>query len=249
MQYNIVVTKQSTDRPFFDLYNYSACLNLNGASALRHWRDHDIDLARSDVIKRWRWRGMRSHLIIGGLMGASRPVRNQGGSWRVPVRETDEESPGEQCVLAMLDRLRMYQQHIKVQVSHDQLYVYSNDLAIIDDLRQLDGVQLSWVKQAQVDRPRDVVLLRTVNHSRRSYLRERWLPPEQVVHLRNFLEHQTEIRISPGMTKWLMRDKSDARGMYVPSGWFIDHNDSGEIFLLEMCVPRLVRKTVDIQQR
>ncbi|MGA0094728.1 MAG: squalene/phytoene synthase family protein [Chthoniobacterales bacterium] len=64
-----------------------------------------------------------------------------------------------------------------------------------------------------------------------------------------FLEHQTEIRISPGMTKWLMRDKSDARGMYVPSGWFIDHNDSGEIFLLEMCVPRLVRKTVDIQQR
>ncbi len=245
MQYNIVVTQQSTDRPYFDLYNYSACLGLAGASALRHWRDNDIHHARSDVIKRWHWRSMRSHLIMPGL----RPMRNQGGSWRVLPRESDEESPGQQCVLSMLDRLRLYQQHIKVQVSHDQLYVYTNDLDIIDDLRQLDGVRLSWVRQAQVDRPRDVVLLRTVNHSRRSYLRERWLSQEQVAHLRNFLEHQTEIRVSPGMTKWLLREKPDARGMYVPGGWFIDHNDSGEIFLLEMCVPRLVRKTVDIQQR
>lgn len=239
------VTPTSTDRLYHDLYTYSSCLRIPGASALRNWRQGTLQQAQNDVVKRWNWRAWRAQLIYGG----NKLLNNQGGSWRPSDLDVVRGNQDLELIQSLLGRLRQHQQDIKVQVSHDMLYIYCNDLDIVDFLGDSAGVTLCWTKQAMVDRPRDVVLLRTVNHSRRSFLRERWLSVEHTENLTNFLRNQTEIRLSPGMQKFLKMPQRLTKGMYVPSGWFIDHDDNGEIFMLEMVVPRLIRKTVEIRQR
>ena len=249
MQYKL--QRVGSDRLFFDLYRYTACIGLEGASALRGWRCEQEQDALDGISKRWAWRAWRNQYI--NLQGLSRA--NRGGSWQ-KTRASVAPDQAEQEIKVQLDRvmtvfkiLRQNRDDIKATVSLDMMYVYCNDLAIIDALAASPGVNINYVREVDIDRPRDVLLLNQPTHSHRSYFREKWLPPDQSTMLRNWLLGQHHIRLGPSLGKWVHRYNQDNKGHYIPPNWFIDHDNRGELLMLEMVSPRLVRKTLEIHKR
>jgi len=264
MQYKLDAV--SSDRLYFDQYNYTACLALPGASALRGWRIQDESDARNDVSKRWAWRAWRNqHINVHG-----RWVANVGGSWRgfqggrswpktlsaEDVQQMEQRHAMELThLMEVFELLRRYRDSIKCTFSLDLVYMYFNDLEVLNAMANIDTVSVQYARKARVDRPRDVLLLNEPTHSHRSYFREKWLPEDQSRMLRNWLGGQQQIRLSPSLYKWLHRDSHNqlaplkVSGCYVPANWFIDHDNSGELLMLEMVIPRLIRKTLEIQKR
>jgi hypothetical protein len=208
----------SRDRRFYDLYEYGICVSLPEAGVLRA-------KTQTELVK-----------SIG--------YRNQARSnW-----STKEQIAGEvlQNLLLAFDEIDRVRSQIKLVVSYNIMYIYSNDVAVLRHLAALPYVNFCNAVQSVIDRPRDVVLKTNPKFCYRSYFRERMLEEHDRDNLINFLDSRTD---SFGFTATLRQHLTRYRYHWIQRHHFVEHNDPKDITMLSLVIPGLIRKTVPIQAK
>jgi len=208
----------SRDRRFYDLYEYGICVSLPEAGVLRA-------KTQAELVK-----------SIG--------YRNQArSSW-----STKEQIAGEvlQNLLLAFDEIDQVRSQIKLVVSYNIMYIYSNDVAVLQHLASLPYVNFCNAVQSVIDRPRDVILKTNPKFGYRSYFRERMLEDHERDNLINFLDSRTDCF---GFTATLRQHLTRNRYHWVQRHHFVEHNDTKDITMLSLVVPGLIRKTVPVQAK
>ena len=122
------------------------------------------------------------------------------------------------------------------------VWIYTNDiklLKILDNCKYLDCKKFT---QAQVDRPKNSVLLKNSKHTHRSYFKNIKLSLEEKQQLANFFtSQQKNIRPSPSLKTWLHGKFNRTQDYF-----FIDHDGEQWLLMMSLVIPGLVRKTLEI---
>lgn len=213
-----------SDRLFYDRWNYCVKFYLAEVSILRDTlEDHEI-LEALDSRKRWReqartrWPGLNMAMVHGNI-------------------DTDTVN----FLLKFAYFLKNNDHDYKMVISVNHAWIYTNDTAFLNKITQLDCVRYPKFTQAVISKPRDCVQLRSPKHQWRSYLRSVRLEPVQKEHLINYLNNQSDIRVSAGMQTWLDSHYARSQDYY-----FIDHNGKGFETMLSLVLPKIIRRTLPI---
>lgn len=138
----------------------------------------------------------------------------------------------------------------KLTLSGNWAYIYTNDDAFAKRLiAACPGVHLRYVKQAKLTQPRDAVLLNESKFAYRTYLRSMWVDDHQLTSLDSFFTAQQEQLQPCKSLKMFLKSNTAYRNHWLASHYFVDHNDPGYCLMLNLVVPRAVRKTLPIVQR
>ena len=136
----------SKDRLFYDQYEYGICVSVTEAGVLRAKTlkalEHNIEYRNSTRRQYW-----------GNIQGNIDTITK---ATLVDVWKT-------------LDAVR---DSIKLIVSYNVLYIYSNDISVLAYLADLPQVKFCSAVQAVVDKPRDVVFKTDPKFKFRSYFRD-----------------------------------------------------------------------------
>jgi hypothetical protein len=218
------------DRLFYDQFEYCIGFQLAEISALRELDHACID----DIIERrkqWRemalqrWtKGQRSH---GTIMSRR---------WRDITAQTQAD------LHSLADVLLTISAEYKLVVSVDQGYVYTNELALINQLATMPELNHKTYTQARIIRPKNTIQLKNPQHEYRTYLRATKLSAQEKQVLIDFLQNQqSHVRISPGLKNWV-RDPFTRTQDY----FFVDHNGCSWLSMLSLVRPGIIRKTLQI---
>lgn len=219
MQYNInPVEKNSL---FFNRYEFSVRFDLEEVTLLRGLPYDRIEEMAED---RNRWRRESG--------------RNFG--WRHDRITQDQVIDLKTLCSVLLG----YRDEIKFTVSYNRGYVYTNNLAIIDRLQGLEFLTKIHVQQVQtVGRP-NTISLKNPSWSHRTYFRSKVISNQQREMLIEYLNGRQNIRLSSGLKNWMINRKSWET--WVQDYFFFDHNNDGELLFLNMVIPRITGRTLQI---
>ena len=130
----------------------------------------------------------------------------------------------------------------KLVVSMNQGWVYTNDIALIDQLDHMSELTYKTYTQAEIVRPKNTIQLRNPRHQFRTYLAMCKLTAEQRLNLEEFLITQSEyVRLSPALARWI--DMSFNR---TQDYFFVDHDSENWCTMLSLVQPGIIRKTMHI---
>lgn len=211
------------DRLFYDQYLYCFNFRMQEVSVLREGLDHDAITRVLAYRESWN----RSP--------------NFGGSWRSRRGKEINDDVRKGCH-ALCDFL-LAQSDYKLMLSMDWGYIYTNDLPMIESMQDLDYITPVGLKQVVVDRPRDTLIIQNSQHEMRSFFRSARLTQEQKDNLTQFLRNQDDVRMGPGLARFL---KDEQKYRYINDNNFIDHNGTGILLMLNLILPRAIRKTVKL---
>lgn len=224
-KYKLVVK----DRLYFDRFEYSMGFHLEEVSCLRELRHDYID----DMVQRrrtWRemarqrWKGQKAAIILAQTHG----------------REITDQTVDNLHALAQV--LITAVAEFKLVVSVSQAYVYTNDLDLIDCLDAMNILNYKTFARAHVTRPKNTLALKNPQHSFRSYLKSKNLTVQQKDQLATFLENQqTQVRVSPALREWIAMPFSRTQDYF-----FMDHNTESWLTMINLVVPGIIRKTMQI---
>ncbi len=206
----------SRDRLFYDQFEYGICISLPEAGVLRA-------KTKTELVKSIGYRNSSRY------------------SWK-------EQIVGDVLtnILAAFDELDRVRDQIKLVVSFNVMYIYSNDIAVLKHLADLPYAAFCNAVQAVVDRPRDVIVITDPKFRYRSYFRERCLEEADRDRLLNFLDSRRDIfKITNTLKVHLERN----RWHWVQRHHFVEHNDPKDITMLSLVVPGLIRKTLPVQAK
>lgn len=196
------------------------CLRAKGDSWEQY--SHNVD-------QLWNYRNS-SHLY-----SARRGV-NIGGSWNIPTVPQQRHN-----LMDMAKLLWQRRDHCRPVCYRGWIYVYTNQEDLLDDLAQRSYIPAVKLKRAVISCPRDVILRRNPAHSLRTFLRARRYTEEQKTRLQNWLQAQSNIRVSPGLCHWLEQRWTWCRDYY-----WIDHDDAGTVLMLELMLAGSIGPTRQI---
>jgi len=210
---------------FYSKYNYSVKFSQQELSAARNLSSQHINKI---IAVRRSW--------------------TLGMPWRRPISQQIVDNLHTTC-----DVLSKHKANIKFVVSMDTGYVYTNDLQIVQEIKDLcsSGVVRGYSAQQVIATvPQGTIALCDPKWKLRTYFRDCAVTDEQKESLRNYLANRENVRLSPGLQQWVTEDRSTRLGYkihpYVYGHFFIDHNDSGEVLFLNMVMPRITRRTFQI---
>jgi hypothetical protein len=93
-----------------------------------------------------------------------------------------------------------------------------------------------------VDRPRDSVRLRRSKYQYRTVLRNRTLTDQEREFVVNWLNNNAKnLRMGPALREWARQGSNIVQDYY-----FFDHHSMGEVSMLNLVRPGLVRRTMNI---
>jgi hypothetical protein len=154
-------------------------------------------------------------------------------------------------ILNTLKFFKQEQQPFKLTLSSNWVYVYFNDADMISRFEtQCPYAKIRFAKQAEVSKPRDVVLLKDTKYAYRTYFKSRWVEAHELTALDNFFTAHHEDNIKPcGSFKKFLKSNKKYRSHWLADHYFVDHNDSGYPLMLSLVLAKGVRKTLPIVQR
>ena len=159
---------------------------------------------------------------------------------RTVISDRDQERLHEVC-----DFLLAIKNPFKKVVCNNTMWFYTNTPEDFRAVVACPGTKLVERKQADVCLPTDCVVLNNPQHRFRTYFRERYLDESQRELIKKyFITRADQFRPSPGF-KMLLNGKR----MWIPSNYFVDHNDEKDALFINLACPQLVRKTLPIQAR
>ena len=159
---------------------------------------------------------------------------------RTVITDRDQERLHEVC-----DLLLAIKNPFKKVVCNNTMWFYTNTPEDFRAVVACLGTKLVDRKQADVCLPTDCVVLNNPQHRFRTYFRERYLDePQRELIKKYFITRTDQFRPSPGF-KMLLNGKR----MWIPSNYFVDHNDEKDALFINLACPQLVRKTLPIQAR
>lgn len=222
------------DRLFYDRFQYCISFGLTEISCLR---DQDLDCARIrhmlDRRKEWRDIAQQRWNIIG-----QKPNVQQSRLWNEITEEV------EQNLYDFADILRNSGVGLKLVVSSNCGWVYTNSLELISQLKSMRMLTGKKYSKAVIDRPKNTILLKNPQHQFRSYFKITKITSQQKDILINFLNNQqSSIRISPALGEWITSAFHRTQDYF-----FVDHDEMSWLTMLSLVHPGLIRKTQQIIQ-
>lgn len=167
----------------------------------------------------------------------------QPGSWmhswsKVEITDEQVENLHRFCDFLLGDNRAR-----KMTITGDWIYLYTTDRALVNDILKLDYLDgPKGVHQAlQVGTP-NTVRLREAHNQFRTYFRHVSIDSQQKTALLKFLQAQENLRIGPALLAALIDVKTKRLFDY----YFVDHDESGVVTMLNLIVPGTVRRTVPI---
>lgn len=131
----------------------------------------------------------------------------------------------------------------KLVVSTHFGWVYTNDINLVDHLRQVKCLRNKTYTQATINRPKNTILLKNSRYSSRSYFYNIKLTVDEKEILKNFFVNQQEyIRTSPSFAHWLY----ESPYYRIQDYYFIDYTGEQWLTMLSLIRPGLIRKTQTI---
>ena len=156
-----------------------------------------------------------------------------------PINDQDTENLKTVC-----GYLISVQDQIKLAISYDYGYVYTNNIDIIQKIHDLECIKNPYIQQVQVTGSPNTVALKNPTWSHRTYFRSKTLTDQQRATLVDYLSVRENIRLSPGLRQWLGAQHVWAK--WLQDYYFFDHNNDGEVLFLNMVIPRITGRTLDI---
>jgi hypothetical protein len=135
------------------------------------------------------------------------------------------------------------------------IYVYTNNLTLLEDLASLSYYTTRTAKynRCVIDREKGVVVLGKTQHQYRTYLRGKFFDDKERERFIQFFANRPDyFRITPGLQSRLIGDAGQRfsfRNFYTNDWNFIDHHDINDALMLNLILPGIVRKTVPIQAK
>jgi len=215
----ISIKTQARDRLFYDGYHYAVKFRMTHAAGLRNLTHKSID----------SWAAGRNQIIM------------HYRQWEDKISEQDVAQ-----LHRVADILLTLKEPSKRMIFNRHVYLYTNCLEDVHTVAASTDITKIQVTQADVCLPRDVVLLAEPKHKYRTYLKERWIPDEQTLVLRKFLLGRENMY---GFTPLFKHRLTFWEKFYTMSHFFVDHDDPGDLLMLEMVCPGLIRKTLPIQAK
>ena len=219
---------------FYDRFRYCISFGLTEISCLRE-QELDRDRISNMLDRRKEWREIaQQRWVTLGQKHHIQPTR----LWN---EITDEV---EQNLYDFADILRNSGVDIKLVVSTDYGWVYTNSLELISQLapmRMLTGKKYS---KAVIARPKNTIKLQNPRHQFRSYFKITKITNQQQDMLVNFLTNQQpSVRISPALLEW-----TNSAFHRTQDYFFVDHNELSWLTMLSLVHPGIIRKTQQIIQ-
>lgn len=213
------------DQLFYDQFEYCFSFTLAEANAMRGLSHKEID-ARLDQRIEWRelarkrWRSTA-----------------EGTGWNEITTQIRED------LHQVCDLILSANVAYKLIVSTHFGWIYTNDLALIDQLRQLRCLSSKSYSQAVINRPKNTVLLKNSRHQLRSYFYSIKLTTAEKQTIQGFFANQQEhIRTSPSFAIWL----TESPYLRLQDYFFIDYSGAQWMTMLSLIRPGLIRKTQTI---
>jgi hypothetical protein len=218
------------DRLFYDQFEYCIGFQLAEISALR-----ELDHARIDdmIERRKQWREMAQQRWTNGQRSHGTIMSRR---WRDITAQTQAD------LHTLADVLLTTPAPCKLVVSVDQGYVYTNELALINQLEAMPELSYKTLTQARISRPKNTIQLKNPRHEYRTYLRAIKLSAQEKQVLIDFLQNQqSHVRMSPGLKNWF-----DDPFTRTQDYFFVDYNTQSWLSMLSLVRPGIVRKTLQI---
>ena len=209
----------SRDRRFYDKYEYGICVSVSEAGCLR----------------------AKSHQELDQLISYRNRARSQFSTLREFISQKTRDD-----LFVVFDELAPIRDKIKLVVSYNIMYIYSNDIPALEHLAGLEQVRFNNAVQSVVDKPRDVVLITNPKFKYRSYFRDKILDPIECQRLINFIDSRQGVY---GVTRTLKASLRRYNAHYLQRHLFVEHNDLKDITMLSLAVPGLIRKTLPVQAK
>ena len=209
----------SRSRLYYNQYRYSVSFALPGAYRVRNYKNEDT--------------------IIASVRHYNSNTANL--TWGDPI--SDVQLANLLTVSRLLKTCSEPHKHIS---GYNWMYIYTNDVALLETVSQSPAVTDAKYSQAVVDLPSDVVVLKQSKYQYRTYFKSTSISTESSARVRNFLLDRTDCyKFTPGLRYMLETRKQ----MYFRDYYFVDHNDPGDMLMLAMVCPGIVRKTMPIQTK
>jgi hypothetical protein len=222
------------DRLFYNRFEYAIGFTIAEASALRDLSHEKIDLA-IERRKEWREISQQRWSRTNSIFSI--------GQHKIPIGNPRKEITNitVENLHALANTLLTTISDYKLVVSVNQGHVYTNDLMLITQLGNLNGLERKSYSRADKARPTNTIQLKKPQHAFRSYFKITKLTTEQKTQLTGFLLNQPSIRLGPALNEWI--DGSFTR---TQDYFFIDHDNMSWLTMLSLVRPGLIRKTQQI---
>jgi hypothetical protein len=237
-----------SDRLFYDLYQYSLRFRLAEFHCIRPWHDYAGDDVEEllEKIEQYRRQDHVRHRQSG--------LYNR--HWSKPKSpstfEKEDQAYQQQIERDLYPVVRLlwpYRNDIKVVATTNWGYVYCNQLDLPKLIADTCTVQWCRISKAVIDRAPNTVGLRNKQHNYRTYFRDLRVTESQRDQIQQYLAQQQDVRLCPSLKSWSQVDRAYSWVQNVAwsrSTFFFDHNGAGDALMLEMIVPGIVRKTLEI---
>ena len=152
-------------------------------------------------------------------------------------------------LMSTRDLLVNWPAEFKFTVTYDWATIYTNDINLVGAVARLPHVlPARFVKQAVVDRPKDVVVIKNPKYQYRTYLREHRMTEQAQSQLLSWLLSQQDhdgvlARPSKALLGWLNGSRRSWRHQWCQRYYYIEHNDLRYETMLAMILPGAVRKS------
>ena len=173
--------KECSDRLYYDQYRYSLKLRMKNFSCLRDLckpRDSLTDMSRV-VADRYTNRVFYSRRFINYAF----------------LEEHSSNQPELDDLLDMLAFLWPVKEKVKIIFSGDWGYLYSNNKVLLQKVIDKDYVQVYYIKEVVVDRPKNTIVLKSSPYRFRSFLQEKLWTRNDKNRMLTYLENQHDIKI------------------------------------------------------
>jgi len=167
-----------------------------------------------------------------------KPNAQQSRLWNEITEEV------EQNLYDFADILRNSGVDLKLIVSSNCGWVYTNSLELIGQLKPMRMLTGKKYSKAVIDRPKNTIQLKNPRHQYRSYFKITKITSQQKDMLINFLTNQqSSIRISPALGEWITSAFHRTQDYF-----FVDHDEISWLTMLALVHPGIIRKTQQIIQ-
>lgn len=218
------------DRLFYNRFEYCLGFYLDEVNCLRVLSHEHID---DMIARRQQWREIAQQRWNNGGRSFGTIM---GRRWKDITEKTTED-------LHTLARVLLNTTaDFKLVVSINQGYVYTNDLAFLQELDVLPELTYKCYTQARVVRPKDTIQLKKAKYRFRTYFAMCKLTWQEKDTLGDFLvAQQNHVRVSPALQRWIDQPFNRTQDYF-----FVDHDTESWVTMLNLVHPGVVRKTMHI---
>jgi hypothetical protein len=207
---------------FFNQYRYSIGVHLYGAHCLRGWPDVDCNK-------------LRNRILFNNSM-----ARN--------FINKDEE----QDLYDLLDIISNLNQPVKLVCYHNYLYVYVQDCSKLEKFFEMKN-RYMMIREANDIYEKNCIYLKksTFPFRRRAYFQNYRLSDKELDSLISFFDsNREEISVNKRLNISIRQINSRYKlHKFISRSDFVDYNNSGIILMLNIIIPNLVRKTLEIKAK